>query len=131
MKEDNTNIILKKVKILHVEDIDFNRELIELYLEDQNIELKEANNGNKALKILADFIPDLILMDIQMPELNGYETAKIIRTTENLKNIPIIALTANATTEEIKKYKHVFNAYLTKPIDEELLLETMAKYLRS
>ncbi len=122
-------LVFEQVKILQVDDVADNREIISLYLEDKNIELKEAENGKQALEILENYTPDLILMDIQMPELNGYETTKIIRQNEKLKHIPVIAVTANATKEEVETYSHVFDKYLTKPIDETLLLNTIAKYL--
>ncbi len=123
------DITFAAVRILHVEDIEYNRELIALLFENQNIELKEATTGKEALEILENYTPDLILMDIQMPELNGYETAKIIRKNEKLNKIPIIAITANATSEDVEKYSSVFDEYLIKPINEDLLLQTLANYL--
>lgn len=126
---DSANINFKKSKILHVEDIEFNREIIQLYFENKNFELKDAETGNKAIEILKNYKPDLILMDIQLPGLNGYETARIIKNTKNLTSIPIIAITANATSEEIAKYKSIFDDYLTKPILENKLFETLKKYL--
>ena len=127
--DKNTFLAFSKSKILHVEDIDYNRELMSLFLENENIELKEAQTGNEALEILKEYTPNLILMDIQMPGLNGYETTKIIRENKKLDSIPIIAITANATKEEIDRYSPIFDEYLTKPVDENLLLKTIAKYL--
>ena len=129
--ESNTvDINFANSKILHVEDMEFNRELIKLYLDDENLKITEAESGTDALKILETFTPDLILMDIQLPGLNGYETTKIIRKNDKLKNIPVIAVTANATKDEITKYSHIFNEYLTKPIEETRLIKTIAKYLK-
>ncbi len=101
-----------------------------IFLEDEEIELKEAQSGHEALEILENYTPDLILMDIQMSGLNGYQTTKLIRENEKLKLIPVIAITANATKEEIEKYSHIFDEYLTKPVDEELLLKIITKYLK-
>ena len=130
IKKDRTvNIIINKSKILHVEDNEDNREIVAIYLENEDIELKEAETGKQTLNILDTFIPDLILMDIQLPEISGYEITKIIKTREKLKSIPIIALTANATNEEIEKYSHVFDEYLTKPIDEDKFFKVISKYL--
>jgi len=117
-------------KILHVEDMEFNRELINVYLSDSNAEIIEATTGLEAMEILKKTTPDLILMDIQLPGLNGYEATRIIRKIHKLKDIPIIAVTANATKGEINKYSHVFNDYLTKPIEEDNLIKTIAKYLK-
>ncbi len=127
--QEKSSTDLKKSKILHVEDVEDNRELIAAFLENENIELKEANTGIEALELLKNYTPDLILMDIQMPGLNGYETTKFIRHNNRIKAIPVIAITANATKEEIEKFSHVFDDYLTKPIDENLLTNTIAKYL--
>jgi len=126
---NNNNVKLGKIKILHVEDLKTNRELIQFYFEDNNIELKEAETGNEAIEILKNYKPDLILMDIQLPGLNGYETAKIIKNTKELKLIPIIAITANATSEEIIKYKDIFDDYLTKPISKDILFNSLKKHL--
>jgi len=116
--------------ILHVEDVAANRELISLYLEEfPELVITEAENGRQALELLKNFKPNLILMDIEMPELNGIDTSKIIKTDDNLRNIPIIALTANATKEEIAKYSIFFNDYITKPINDIVLYKTIAKYL--
>ncbi len=128
-KIENKNLNLRKSKILHVEDIDYNREIVSLFLENEDICIKNAETGKDAFEILEDYIPDLILMDIQLPGLNGYEITKIIRKNEKLKQIPVIALTANATFEEIKKYGHVFDEYIIKPIDEALFMRIIAKYL--
>ena len=121
--------VFRKAKILHVEDIEYNRELVALILDKQNIEIKEAITGKHAIEVLETYMPDLILMDIQLPELSGYETTKIIRKNEKFDSIPIIAFTANATSEEKEKYSHVFDEYLTKPIDDDVFLNTISKYL--
>jgi len=130
INNQDVNIIFNNPEILHVEDIYFNREIISLYLEDKGVILKEVETGQEALEILENYTPNLILMDIQMPGINGYETTKIIRQNQRLKTIPIIALTANATKSEIKKYSSVFDEYITKPIDEKTLINTLAKYLK-
>jgi CheY-like chemotaxis protein len=129
-KIDFQKLVFSPSKILHVEDVQANRELIALFLEVYpEILIEEAENGLKALEKLKTFKPDLILMDIEMPLLNGIETSKRIRETPELSHIPIIALTANATKEEINKYQTYFNNYITKPISEEYLFQTLASYL--
>ena len=125
---NNTNVISKKYEVLHIEDIDVNRILINLYLEEENIIVRDAVNGKEALKILDNYTPDLILMDIEMPELNGCETTKIIRKITKLKSIPIIAITANAGTKDIKKYNTIFDDTLIKPVTKDLLLKTISIY---
>ncbi len=117
-----------KIKILYVEDVDFNFELIEMYLEEIDFEIKKAENGKQALEILKIYEPDIILMDIHMPALNGYEATKIIKNDEILKSIPVVALTAYASEEDLEKYSGVFDDYLTKPITQEALLESFSKF---
>ena len=129
-EDESVNLTFLSSKILHVEDNEMNREIISLYLEGEDIEIKEAETGKQALKILETYKPDLILMDIQLPELNGFETTKIIRENENLKSIPIIAITANATKYEIENYSPIFDEYLTKPVTEEVFIKAISKYLK-
>ena len=63
-----------------------------------------------------------------MPEINGYDTAKIIKGNEDYSNIPIIAITAHAMSEDINKYKGIFDDYLTKPITKEDLMQAILKF---
>ncbi len=112
------------VKILVVDDREDNLFSIEAILEKDNYTIVKANSGRAALKILLrehDF--SLILMDVQMPELNGMETATMIYEREKLKNIPIIFITAHDYDEDIvfKGYKMGGVDYIYKPINPELL----------
>jgi len=122
------DINFRKSKILIVEDIESNRDIINAYLESHNVEIQEAVNGLDALKKLENFSPKLILMDIQMPEMNGYEATKIIK--EKDKNIKVIALSAFAMNEQVEKYKDIFDDYLTKPVSEHDLIKILNKYLK-
>ncbi len=131
-KSDNSiKLSLKGLSILHADDVEMNRLVFSSMLEDEGLKITEAENGKQVLEILKTHIPDIILMDIQMPELDGYETVKIIRKNKKFDTIPIIALTANATKEEIEKYKSVFDEYLTKPINREEFKSALAKYFKS
>jgi len=94
-------------------------------LENENIDVIEAVNGHQVLEKLKHSIPDLILMDIQMPEIDGFQVAKRIKENKNLQNIPIVAVTAHATKGEINKFKLVFDEYLTKPITKKSLLKAI------
>lgn len=90
----------------------------------------EAENGIEVLKILEQKHVDLILMDIQMPELNGYDASKIIRKEKKWSNIPIIALTAYTEFEDQVKFKDIgMNAYLSKPIKPEEFYKTVKNFL--
>jgi signal transduction histidine kinase len=112
------------IKILVVDDREDNLFSIEAILEKDNYTIVKANSGRAALKILLqqhDF--SLILMDVQMPDLNGFETATIIYERDKLKNIPIIFITAHDYDEDyiFKGYKMGGVDYIYKPINPELL----------
>jgi len=130
IKSKSEILAFSKLKILHVEDVEFNREIIQLYLENEGIELKEAESSKGVFSILKTWKPDIILMDIQLEGQSGYEIAKIIRNNKEFSTIPIIAITANATNEEVNKYSHVFNDYLTKPITKNILFQSLKKHLK-
>ncbi len=124
-EEDLENLDFDKtinsVKVLVAEDIPLNQLLMKTLLDDYGFESEIVSNGKIAVEKLTTNIYDIILMDLQMPELNGFEATEFIRT--NLKlNIPIIAITADVTTADLAKCKAVgMNDYIAKPIDERLL----------
>lgn len=112
---------LKNIKVLVVEDIALNQLLMKTLLDDFGFTHEIAGNGKIAIEKLKENSFDLVLMDLQMPEMNGFEATEYIRNTLNLK-IPVIALTADVTTVDLAKCKAVgMNDYLAKPIDEKLL----------
>jgi two-component system, cell cycle response regulator DivK len=89
-----------------------------------------ATNGWQAVKMAQDHKPDLILMDIQMPVMDGLSATRLIKADENIRNIPIIAATAFAMREDEQKAKEAgCDEYITKPIDIQYLLRTIEKYL--
>lgn len=112
---------LGSIKVLVVEDILLNQLLMKTLLDDFGFERDIASNGKIAIEKLKDKSYDIILMDLQMPEMNGFEATQYIRTQLN-SNIPIIALTADVTTVDLAKCKEVgMNDYIAKPVDERLL----------
>ena len=116
-------------KILIVEDVEMNRDLLVQLLED-DYELVEAIDGKQGLKMAAQEKPDLILLDISLPEMDGWEVARRIRADEELEQIPIIAVTAHAMAgDEEKAYAQGCNAYLSKPIDEDELWACVAELI--
>ncbi len=119
---------IDNISVLLVEDNEMNRMVAQNSLSYFNCNVKEVQNGKEAIEILKNETFDIILMDIQMPELDGIETTKIIRRELNLLT-PIIALTANAFKTEINKCRKAgMNDYVTKPFDELELIETIAKH---
>ena len=120
----------KDVKILVVEDIALNQLLMKTLLEDFGFEMEVAGNGRIALEKLRTNHYDIVLMDLQMPVMNGFEATEYIRNELHL-NVPIIALTADVTTVDVEKCKAVgMNDYISKPIDDKLLYSKIIKYLK-
>ncbi len=126
----SSNIIFKKSKILVVDDVEENRKLMEASLKDFDLELTMAENGKEAIDKLKNLNVDLILMDLRMPIMDGYEAAGIIKADDKLKQIPLIALTASVMGEALEKVsQYGFDGYLRKPVIIEELIEELSKYL--
>jgi PAS domain S-box-containing protein len=120
---------LEGVKILIVEDNEINRLVAKNTFKRHNCTLEEAANGIEAIEKLRSKEFDIILMDIQMPEMDGLEATQIIRNELKFQT-PIIALTANAFKTEIEKFKAIgMNDYVTKPFEENTLLKIISKYV--
>lgn len=124
------NIEVKNIRVLVVEDIPLNQLLMETLLDDFGFLHEIASNGKIAIEKLQNKHYDIILMDLQMPEMNGFEATEHIRKIMK-SNIPIIALTADVTTTDIKKCKAIgMNDYVSKPIDEKLLYSKIIRYIK-
>jgi PAS domain S-box-containing protein len=133
---ENENIsaihVLKNNKILLVEDNKINMLLVKVLIKKiiPNVILFEANDGNEAIEIYKKETLDLILMDVQMPNKNGYEATAEIRKLENTNKTPIIAITAGISTGEREKcFEWGMNDYLSKPIIISDLKEILHKWL--
>ena len=112
---------IKNIKVLVVEDVALNQLLMKTLLDDFGFEQDMAENGKIAIEKLKTNEYDIILMDLQMPEMNGFEATEYIRKTMS-SEIPILATTADVTTVDVEKCKAVgMNDYLAKPVDEKLL----------
>jgi CheY-like chemotaxis protein len=128
MKELNTKV--ENIKVLVVEDISLNQLLMKTLLDDFGFELDIADNGIIAIEKLQNKSYDIILMDLHMPEMNGFEATEYIRNKMN-SQIPIIALTADVTTADLKKCTSVgMNDYISKPLDEKLLYNKIIGLLK-
>lgn len=112
---------VQHIKILVVEDVRLNQLLIKTLLEDFSFESDIVSNGKLAIEKLANTQYDLVLMDLQMPEMNGFEATTYIRNVMK-SNIPIIALTADVTTVDVEKCRAIgMDDYISKPVDEKNL----------
>ncbi|WP_320814378.1 ATP-binding protein [Flavobacterium sp.] len=121
---------IKDIKVLVVEDVRLNQLLMQTILEDFKFKYDIADNGKIAIDKMQTETYDIILMDLQMPEMNGFEATEYIRNTMNSK-IPIIALTADVTTVDAEKCKAVgMNDYISKPLDEQILYIKIIKSLK-
>ncbi len=116
----------KNGRVLLVEDIAVNRKLVSLMLKNMGYEVIEAANGQECLLELDKFSPDIIVMDMQMPILDGYEATKQIRNHAKFEHIPIIALTAYAMTSDVEKCLEAgCDYYLSKPFTQAQLAEVL------
>jgi CheY-like chemotaxis protein len=118
--------------ILVVEDSEDNREILRHLLRASGYGVLEAANGKQAVDICRSRHPDLILMDLSMPVLDGYGAAQQIRELNTLNDVPIIAVSAHATLDyRVKAFAVGFNDYLTKPIDFAHLENVLLRYLKA
>ena len=118
-------------KILIVEDNDDSRELVVKVLKNKGYQLIEAADGEVAIEKAIAEKPDLILMDISIPKMNGYEVTKKLKSLEEFREIPIVALTAHAMKGDREKVIVAgFEGYISKPINVRELPEQVRSYLR-
>ena len=129
-KIDIDNIIFEESTILVVDDIEENRKLVEASLKDYNFKLIMAENGLDAISKLKSVKIDLILMDLRMPVMDGYEAAISIKENKSLKSIPLIALTASVMGKDLEKVsEYGFDGYLRKPVILDDLIEELTRFI--
>jgi two-component system cell cycle response regulator DivK len=118
--------------ILHVEDNPENRLLVRRLLLSEGYQVYEAENAKKALQIVQEHIPDLILMDINMPDMDGYSLTYEIKALPGLENVPVIALTANVMKGDRERTLQAgCDGYIEKPIDVDRFLDQVAAFLKN
>ncbi|MCZ6627243.1 MAG: response regulator [SAR324 cluster bacterium] len=116
--------------ILVVEDQEDNRRILRDLLTSQGYEIIEAVTGMEGIKLARERRPDLILMDIQLPDLEGYEVARQIKSIDELKDIPIIAVTSYALSgDDVKAYEAGCSDYVSKPFSPRALLVKVQQHL--
>ena len=116
-------------KTLIVEDVEFNLDLLIQLLED-DYELAIARDGAQGLEMATSENPDLILMDMSLPVLDGWEATRTLKADASLKHIPVIGLSAHAmNSDQQKALEAGCNDYLTKPLDDNLLMEKLNFFL--
>jgi len=118
-------------RILVIEDHEENRRLLRDLLTSFGYELIEAVTGEDGLTAAEMQVPDLILMDIQLPGIDGYETTRRIKANPALRHIPVIAVTSYALSgDDVKAFAAGCDAYVTKPFDPGELLEKIREHLK-
>lgn len=119
-------------KILLVEDNEMNRDMLSRRLEKKGFQVVIAVDGAKGVEMAKSESPDLILMDMSLPEIDGWEATRRIKAMDETKNIPVIALTAHAMAGEREKALEAgCNDYDTKPVELPRLMEKINALLKS
>ena len=118
--------------ILIVEDDANIRELLHLYLEQEGYHIESAQDGADGLRAFKRVHPDLVLLDLMMPVMDGYAAARAIRASGQTRagTVPIIAMSANAYAEDVKKcLDSGMNAHISKPLFKDVMLRTIARFV--
>jgi DNA-binding response OmpR family regulator len=116
--------------ILIVEDVEDHLEIVKIILEQHNYNILTATNGKTGLESAQKNLPNLIILDVMLPEMNGYEVCRALRSDQKTKAIPVIMLSVKSNPEDIEAgYKSGANEYITKPFNLEELIKKVKKHL--
>lgn len=129
MEHGIETFVFKPATIIIVDDVRLERFLINRFLADFDLTIIDAEHGQQALEFASLYEPDLMILDIRMPVLNGFQTAEIIKKDPKLKQIPIVALTASGMRETESEIRLIFDDFLRKPIGKSELINTLSKFL--
>ena len=127
---DPARIHFAPAKILIVDDIQYNRDVLAAYLELPNISRAFAADGQQAVEKATAELPDLILMDIKMPGMDGYEATQLIKKNPATGHIPVVAVTASVLKQDEESIRQQCDGYLSKPINQQMLIKQLKKYLK-
>jgi signal transduction histidine kinase/CheY-like chemotaxis protein len=131
---DSANVDLDAISftpatLLLVDDIAVNRDLLRGYLSRYAFQLLEAENGRDAVELARQRQPDLVLMDMRMPVMNGYEASRTLKQHDSTRNIPVIALTASAMEQDAREIGDLCDGYLRKPVSQQELVLELGRFL--
>ncbi len=127
---DAAQIVFEYAAILVVDDVSSNRALITGFLRETALKVIEVENGEQALVCIREQAPDVILMDLRMPVLDGYDATQWIKDSKDLRHIPVIALTASVLKEEQARIQaHEFDGYVKKPVTRTALFRELTRFL--
>ena len=121
---------MKEEKVLIIEDNELNRKLITSLLLLKNYKVLEAEDAETGIEIARKWMPDLILMDIQLPGMDGLTATRVLKSDDNLKSIPIVAVTSYAMSgDEDKAIAAGCVGYITKPIETREFIKSISGYI--
>lgn len=126
---DTDTLAFQPASIIIADDIDYNREMLSLYLAGFDFDIHLACDGKETCDLAVEVQPDLILLDMKMPVMSGYEVAEFLRNTPDTKDIPIVAVTASVLQYDETTIKELCNSYLRKPVSQEELIHELMNYL--
>ena len=126
---DLNNVLFEHASVLIVDDVEFNRNMVNGFLEQYDFTIYEAENGEEALEYARKHIPDLIIMDLKMPVMDGFEATKRLKKDPGTKNIPVVALTATSIKHSKEELETLFNGYMRKPVCKSDLVTELMKFL--
>jgi CheY-like chemotaxis protein len=117
-------------KVLVVEDNEMNMQLVEYLLEEGGFDILKASSGEDALRLAGETVPDLILMDIHLPGMDGLSVVREMKSDQKTQNVPILALTAHAMRGDRDRFLEAgCDGYISKPIDVKTFVSSIEKYL--
>jgi two-component system, cell cycle response regulator DivK len=122
---------MANIRVLIVDDTELNRKVVKTVLLAQGFEVLEAEDGEQAVMIATEEMPDIVLMDVQLPKIDGYEATRRLRAQESTQDMQIIALTAHAMPGETERAQDAgCNGYISKPINTRTLVEQITAHLK-
>jgi signal transduction histidine kinase/ligand-binding sensor domain-containing protein/CheY-like chemotaxis protein len=127
--EDIRGVVFESATILVVDDIEANRQVVAAHLEAFGFAVLEAADGQQGIDVARAQKPDLVLMDIRMPVLDGEEATRRMKADADLQQIPIVALTASAMRDDVAELEALCDGYLAKPVSRGKLVETLMTFL--
>jgi two-component system cell cycle response regulator DivK len=117
--------------ILYIEDNISNRILVRRILEADGLQVFEADSAAQGIEVAKQIIPDLILMDLSMPEVDGLTATRALHAIPGLQNVPVVAISANVMHDDRQRALEVCDGYIPKPIDVDNFTTEVRRYLRS
>ncbi len=112
-----------------VDDTDNNRELLKTYLEGYGFGLFEVSNGRETIESVRKHQPDLVLLDMMMPKIDGFEVSEVIKNDEHIKGIPLVVVTESTSKYDKEQLFKICDEFLSKPVKRKELLRKIVKFL--